>query len=1116
MKKRISIIVLCLCIALAILPVTASAQGENYVALGDSISGGYGLSADESSFVAQVTETNGFTRRDFSTNTGETSQTLRDKVENNSDVQTALQAADVVTITVGGNDLMNALYQYLATKYNEENSANITPEEAQQALMGEHATIEQAAMLTLLQDNITDLGQSQEILGALSTFSANLQAIIEKIQILTPQAHIIIANQYHPYSYVAKQLGSFAPQLQAISEAFQDILRPLNQTISAQAQSHGCSLADVYDAFETAVENGTNPCNAELTIIYTPPYYSFDPDFHPNAAGHEIIATAVNDIVAQGPVETVDLFAGDKLLRYTDAPLYATTDDTGAVTLQPTFTDDSQWNIKWDGATLTLQNANVQGLQDGGIEQSGDAIDAACDLTVNLIGNNTLTGYGESSDSSGIAVAQDHALTIQGQGSLIASGSHSGLFSNHDITISGGQISANGTTYYGLYSDNNITISGGELTANGGQHAVYAEYGNIYVSPGEDRQIAVKSGANAASAQAISGSPFTTNTNISNLVEGNLYFHSSESEQEAPSIDLYAGDQVLCYTGTTLYATTDDTGKVTLQPQFGEEDNWNIKWDGETLTLQNANVQGVQTGSNEYGDAISAACDLTVNLIGNNTLTGDKTNFDSVGIAVVALDSKLTIQGQGSLIASGAFSGLFSNHDITISGGKISASGTNYGVVNNTNINISGGELTASGGQQAVESVYGLNIIPGENWQIAVKSGANAASAQAIDGSPFTTQTDIYSLVGSNLYFHSYPVVDELYRLTIENGGDGATADGNYTLGQTVSVTAGIRPGYTFIGWTSSDIQLTNPTSSTQTFSMPSHDVKLTALWRQQTSGDSGSSNNSSSRPNSYVIKATQAEHGSVETNAARAESGDTVIISVQADDGYELQQLTVTDEDGDTLKLTDKGNNKYSFIMPDSRVTVEAEFAAVSQPILPFQDVPQGIWYEDAARYAYENGLMNGTSATTFSPNLSASRAMIVTILYRLAGEPATASAGFSDVAAGAWYDQAIGWAAANDIVSGYGDGSFGPNDPITREQMAAILYRYAVYQTYDVSDNANLSGYTDASAVSAYAQTAMSWAVGAGLLQGVSQDQLSPQGPATRAQVAAILMRFCQNIAQ
>lgn len=183
----------------------------------------------------------------------------------------------------------------------------------------------------------------------------------------------------------------------------------------------------------------------------------------------------------------------------------------------------------------------------------------------------------------------------------------------------------------------------------------------------------------------------------------------------------------------------------------------------------------------------------------------------------------------------------------------------------------------------------------------------------------------------------------------------------------------------------------------------------------------------------------------------------------------------------------------------------------------LPFTDVASGSWYYDSVAYVYEQGLMGGTGEGRFSPDLTTSRAMIVTILYRLEGSPAVSGgASFADVTAGQWHSDGVAWASANGIVTGYSNGSFGPDDTITREQMAAILYRYARYKGYDLSAQAALDGYADAAQVSAYAADAMKWAVGSGLITGTSGTTLSPAGSATRAQAAVILARFCQTLAQ
>ena len=257
---------------------------------------------------------------------------------------------------------------------------------------------------------------------------------------------------------------------------------------------------------------------------------------------------------------------------------------------------------------------------------------------------------------------------------------------------------------------------------------------------------------------------------------------------------------------------------------------------------------------------------------------------------------------------------------------------------------------------------------------------------------------------------------------------------------------------------------------------------------------------------------------GSVTASPAKATKGQTVTLTVLPKTGYVLKSLTVADTSGNAVALREQSGGKYTFTMPASAVTVNAIFEAEEQPVvpqMPFSDVPTGIWYYDSVQYVFSNGLMGGTGNGRFSPDLTTSRGMIVTILYRLEGSPAASGSTFTDVSAGQWYSDGVAWASANGIVTGYPDGSFGPDDTITREQMASILYRYARYKGYDVTARTQLDRYSDAGQVADYAADAMSWAVGSGIITGTSGTTLSPAGSATRAQAAVILARFCQQIA-
>ena len=282
---------------------------------------------------------------------------------------------------------------------------------------------------------------------------------------------------------------------------------------------------------------------------------------------------------------------------------------------------------------------------------------------------------------------------------------------------------------------------------------------------------------------------------------------------------------------------------------------------------------------------------------------------------------------------------------------------------------------------------------------------------------------------------------------------------------------------------------------------------------------DNDDDSSSSGSSTTYTAKVNKTGSGSAAVSPQNAKKGDKVTVTATPNAGYEVATVTVTDSSGKTVAVSNEGNGKYTFTQPASRVTVQVTFRAVEeQPddtAMPFTDVAAGQWYAEAVQYVYEKGLMTGTSATAFAPDATTTRGMIVTMLYRLEGEPAAAASGFADVEAGQWYANAVNWAAANQIVNGYGE-TFGPNDIITREQMAAILYRYAQYKGYDVSASGQMSAYTDAANVSDYASSAMQWAVGEGLLNGVTETTLAPDGSAIRAQVAAIFMRFCENVAK
>lgn len=277
------------------------------------------------------------------------------------------------------------------------------------------------------------------------------------------------------------------------------------------------------------------------------------------------------------------------------------------------------------------------------------------------------------------------------------------------------------------------------------------------------------------------------------------------------------------------------------------------------------------------------------------------------------------------------------------------------------------------------------------------------------------------------------------------------------------------------------------------------------------------------------VPSSSSIQGGTITVSPKQAAKGDTVTITVKPDDGYELDKLTVTDAKGNELALTDAGGGKYTFTMPGANVKIEVSFrkavpiwesctGGAECPAHLFTDVNTSAWYHEAVDYVLVNGLMSGYGNGLFGPEDNLSRAQLCQIIYNLEGQPAaTGGSTFTDVADGAWYADAVTWAAENGIVGGYGGGLFGPEDNITREQLAAILYRYAQVKGYDVSvgEDTNILSYADALDVSEWAIPAMQWACGSGVIEGVTEATLVPGGTATRAQVATMLIRFCEYYA-
>lgn len=259
--------------------------------------------------------------------------------------------------------------------------------------------------------------------------------------------------------------------------------------------------------------------------------------------------------------------------------------------------------------------------------------------------------------------------------------------------------------------------------------------------------------------------------------------------------------------------------------------------------------------------------------------------------------------------------------------------------------------------------------------------------------------------------------------------------------------------------------------------------------------------------------------NGKLTVSDKQAKKGDTVTITTAPDDGYALDTVTVKDEKGKEIKLTDLGNGKFSFTMPDSKITIDAQFVEKTDeiPVVvnPFADVKESDWFYNDVMYVYSKGIMSGTGEKTFEPNTTTNRAMFVAVAWRLEHMPAPENeASFTDVEKGTWYTDAVAWAYENGVASGFGDGTFGPNESITREQLAVFLYKYAQYKGYDLTITGNIDSFSDKDSVSSWAKNAVTWAVQNKIIAGKDGNKLDPKGHATRAEFAAIVHRFLEKM--
>ncbi len=832
--------------------------------------------------------------------------------------------------------------------------------------------------------------------------------------------------------------------------------------------------------------------------------------------------------------------------EYSDNAAYWTSSDGGTNWTSQLDEPTADSYIHYDGnGTLTLHNVNISRSNENGIyaeAMSGSAVS----LTIKLEGTNTVSGW------SGIFVHTVYgaaSLSISGTGSLTAEGTGGGSFSGiqvqsndgkAELTINNVDVTATNNVAQGIIlrsggsSTASLTVNGGELTASGSDAGIKYVFGSSGTGDGTPT--------------------VTVSDNAIVRANGGISDDSSTDIQIDADSNESNGGIVFDGKNGTVY------GVVTLQEDItiGEGESLTIP-DGASLTIGNdATLTNEGTVTNSGTLTNNGTIDNSGTLTG--TISGNAppsiTTTSPLARGTVGTEYSVTLEANNSTsgwsVTSGSLpDGLSLNETTGVISGTPTAQGTSGFTVTATNgggsdskslsITIGAAALSittqpsnqsVTEGQTASFSVAATgNGTLTYQWQESTDNGATWANISGANAATYTIENTTTAMSGYQYHCvvtdeNSTDVTSRAATLTVTAATVSVTGvsldktELSLTVGGTEALTATVAPDNATdktVTWTSS-----NPSVAKVENGVVTALARGTAVITATAADGSGASASCTVTVSSYLppanpnyritVEATQG--GTVTADPTAAKAGATVTLTPVPDRGYQVGSVAVTDRFGDPVAVTEQADGTYTFVMPNGQVTVTVTFAEAP---LPFPDVTEGDWFYDAVRYAYENGLMDGVGDSLFAPNSDTTRAQLVTILYRLEGEPeVSGTSGFTDVEAGTWYTDAVAWAAANGIVNGVSETEFAPGKDITREQLATILFRYAEAKGYDVSARADLSAYTDADQIQSYAAESVAWAVAEGLIQGFEDNTLRPAGNATRAQIATILMRFCEGVAK
>jgi len=808
----------------------------------------------------------------------------------------------------------------------------------------------------------------------------------------------------------------------------------------------------------------------------------------------------------------------------------------------------SDLTISGDG-TLTAVSTEDTCIEASSGTPYGSSTSYGGNVLISGVSDLTLNGYYKAIGITGALTIQDSKVTakasepngpynnvIGGRGVEISGSTVSieapeaagyGISSSRDITISQSEVAVvgKGDQFYGIYGDGDVSITDSDVTVESSYLSVYGE-GMVTVA---DSQVTASS-AEWSGLYGLSGVTMENST-----VESDCYYAAIRSDDsisiadstvEAASSDdsaIYAlGDLTVSgasdVTAEGFYAGLNIVGAVEVNDgqvsavstdDIGAWSRTGIAINGGTFHAKGGDgcaAAGVRYEQREEGEALEA----------NITLGEGLAEVSGGRIAVSEWaegtynDGTPWTRSWTSFVAA----------DVTE---ELAYSLEN--AMNEVTITEKVPDCTVTFDSRGGSAVAGQVVQSGQT----AEEPEDPVQAGYLFGGWYTDPDcaapfDFSTLVTTDLTLYA-KWTRITYAVTVETEGSGTASASAAQAAEGTAITLAAVPdeGWRFKEWQSAGVTVTD-----NAFTMPAADVTVKAVF-ERIPDPGPEPGPGPDRPDprpvpvpapTHPVAVEEPSHGSVSVSRPNASKGSAVTVTAEAEEGYVLESLTVTDEKGRELALTDKGGGRYVFTMPGGEVTVEAVFAPESgeEPCAGGADCPAhgytdlgggDAWYHEAVDYVLEKGLMDGYGNGAFGPDDSLSRGQLAQILYNCAGRPAAGGSPFRDVPDGAWCAPAVAWAAEQDIVDGYGGDLFGPDDPITREQLVVMLYRYA---GSPVPPNLALN-FTDADAVSGYAADPMRWAVERGIISGCGDGRLDPGGPATRAQAAQMLRNFLEN---